>query len=87
MKKSPLFEPTTFDTLNLRNHVVMAPTTIWAVNEDGTVSAEEEAYDRARVKDVGLVITSCAHVQANGKGFSEEFAAYGDRFTPSQHMG
>ena len=68
--------------LTLRNRIVMAPMTTWAGNDDGTVSAEEEAYYRLRVKDVGLVITGCPHVQQNGIGFIGEFAAYDDTFIP-----
>ncbi|WP_250487131.1 NADH-dependent flavin oxidoreductase [Caballeronia sp. GaOx3] len=69
--------------LVLRNRVVMAPMTTWASNEDGTVSDEEDAYYRQRAKDVGLVITGCTPVQANGIGFTNEFAAYDDRFISS----
>gem|GEM_PF-97302 len=69
--------------INLRNRVVMAPMTTWAANDDGTVSDEEEAYYGRRAKDVGLVITGCTHVQANGVGFTGEFAAHDDRFVPS----
>jgi 2,4-dienoyl-CoA reductase-like NADH-dependent reductase (Old Yellow Enzyme family) len=69
--------------LMLRNRVVMAPMTTWSGNEDGTVSAEEEAYYRRRVNGVGLVITGCTHVTPNGIGFTGEFAAYDDRFVPS----
>lgn len=67
----------------LRNRAVMAPMTTWAGNDDGTVSDDEEAYYRRRVRDVGLVITGCTHVQANGVGFTGEFAACDDRFIPS----
>jgi 2,4-dienoyl-CoA reductase-like NADH-dependent reductase (Old Yellow Enzyme family) len=69
--------------LVVRNRVVMAPMTTWASNDDGTVSDEEEAYFRRRARDVGLVITGCTHVQANGVGFTGEFAAHEDRFIPS----
>jgi 2,4-dienoyl-CoA reductase-like NADH-dependent reductase (Old Yellow Enzyme family) len=69
--------------LVLRNRVVMAPMTTWASNEDGTVSDEEYAYYRRRAQGVGLVITGCTHVQANGVGFTGEFAAHDDRFIPS----
>ena len=69
--------------LAVRNRIVMAPMTTWASNDDGTVSDEEEAYYRRRAQDVGLVITGCTHVQANGIGFTNEFAAYDDRFIPS----
>jgi 2,4-dienoyl-CoA reductase-like NADH-dependent reductase (Old Yellow Enzyme family) len=69
--------------LVLKNRVVMAPMTTWASNDDGTVSDQEEAYYRRRAQDVGLVITGCTHVQANGVGFTGEFAAYDDSFIPS----
>lgn len=67
----------------LRNRIAMAPMTTWAGNADGTVSDAEEAYYRRRVRGVGLVITGCTHVQENGIGFTDEFAAYDDRFIPS----
>lgn len=57
--------------------------TTWASNDDGTVSDEEAAYYRRRVRGVGLVITGCTHVQENGVGFTGEFAAHDDRFIPS----
>ena len=38
---------------------------------------------RRRAKDVGLVITGCTHVQANGVGFTGEFAAHDDSFISS----
>lgn len=69
--------------LPLRNRIVMAPMTTWASNTDGTVSDEEIAYYRLRVKDVGLVITGCTHVHENGVGFTGEFAAHDDHFIPS----
>nr|WP_315257255.1 hypothetical protein [uncultured Duganella sp.] len=84
MKHSKLFEPLeVLPGLTLRNRLVMAPMTIWASNADGTVSDEEVAYYRRRARDVGMVITGCTHVQANGVGFTAEFAAYDDRFIPS----
>ncbi|XLZ67975.1 NADH-dependent flavin oxidoreductase [Massilia sp. SR12] len=84
MKNSKLFSPLELvPGLLLRNRVVMAPMTTWASNDDGTVSDEEDAYYRRRVKDVGLVITGCTHVQANGIGFTGEFAAHDDHFIPS----
>jgi 2,4-dienoyl-CoA reductase-like NADH-dependent reductase (Old Yellow Enzyme family) len=69
--------------LLLKNRIVMAPMTTWASNDDGTVSDEEDAYYRKRAGEVGLVITGCTHVQANGIGFTNEFAAYDDKFIPS----
>jgi len=84
MERSSLFEPFALAPgMILRNRIAMAPMTTWAGNDDGTVSSEEEIYYRRRVKDVGLVITGCTHVQANGVGFTGEFAAHDDRFIPS----
>lgn len=81
---SPLFTPLAFGAgITLRNRAVMAPMTTWSAHDDGTVSDAEIAYYRARVKGVGLVITGCTHVMANGVGFTGEFAAYDDRFIPS----
>lgn len=71
------------DGITLRNRIVMAPMTTWSGNEDGTVSEQELKYISQRAQEVGLVITGCTHVQENGIGFTNEFAAFDDRFTPS----
>lgn len=82
--KATLFEPFNFPNgLTLRNHVVMAPMTTWSASDDGTVSDEEISYYRRRAQGVGLVLTGCTHVMANGVGFTGEFASYDDSFTPS----
>ncbi|WDQ31027.1 NADH-dependent flavin oxidoreductase [Paenibacillus marchantiae] len=79
-----LFASFTFKNgITLRNRVVMAPMTTWASNDDYTISDDEVKYYKRRVKSVGLVITGCTHVQPNGIGFTNEFAAYDDRFIPS----
>lgn len=67
----------------LKNRIVMSPMTTWASNEDFTISDEEVEYYRRRVNGVGLVITGCTHVTANGIGFTHEFAGYNDTFLPS----
>lgn len=56
--------------------------TTWSSNDDYTVSDEELTYYKKRVNGVGLVITGCTHVTPNGIGFTNEFAAYDDKFTP-----
>lgn len=71
------------NSITLRNRVVMSPMTTWASNDDYTISDGEVKYYRRRVKGVGLVITGCTHVQPNGIGFTNEFAAYDDKFIPS----
>jgi len=83
-KRTSLFEPFDFDNgLALRNRVVMAPMTTWSANPDGTISDAELDYYSRRAQGVGMVITGCTHVAENGIGFTDEFAAYDDRFIPS----
>lgn len=80
----PLFQPFAFaNGIALRNRIVMAPMTTWSGNADGTVTDDELIYYRERVNGVGLVITGCTHVQANGIGFTDEYASFDDRFIPS----
>jgi len=84
MKYSKLFQSFPLATdIELRNRIIMAPMTTWSANDDGTVSEQELNYIRQRVNGVGLVITGCTHVQENGIGFTNEFAAFDDRFIPS----
>ncbi|MGE6489131.1 NADH-dependent flavin oxidoreductase [Paenisporosarcina sp. NPDC076898] len=83
-KYSNLLESYTLKSgITLRNRVVMAPMTTWSSNDDYTISDEEVTYYKKRVNGVGLVITGCTHVQPNGIGFTNEFAAYDDKFIPS----
>lgn len=83
-KYNSLFESFKFKNgISLRNRVVMSPMTTWASNDDYTISDGEVNYYRRRVTGVGLVITGCTHVQPNGIGFTNEFAAYDDKFIPS----
>lgn len=69
--------------ITLRNRVAMSPMTTWSGTDDFQISDEEEAYYRLRVKGVGLVVSGCAQVTANGIGFTHEFSAADDRFIPS----
>jgi 2,4-dienoyl-CoA reductase-like NADH-dependent reductase (Old Yellow Enzyme family) len=83
-KYNKLFIPLLFGNgISLKNRIVMSPMTTWASNEDFTISDEEVEYYKKRVKGVGLVITGCTHVTANGIGFTHEFAGYDDTFIPS----
>ena len=82
--RQALFQPFTLPSgVVMRNRVVMAPMTTWSGNADGTVTDEEVAYYEKRVGAAGLVITGCTQVQANGIGFTDEFASFDDRFIPS----
>ena len=69
--------------ITVRNRVTMSPMTTWSGSDDFQITEEEEAYYRLRVKGVGLVITGCAQVTANGIGFTHEFSAADDSFVPS----
>jgi 2,4-dienoyl-CoA reductase-like NADH-dependent reductase (Old Yellow Enzyme family) len=83
-KYNKLFAPLLFGNgINLKNRIVMSPMTTWASNEDFTISDDEVEYYKKRVNGVGLVITGCTHVMANGIGFTHEFAGYNDAFLPS----
>ncbi|HWO96631.1 MAG TPA: NADH-dependent flavin oxidoreductase [Bacillus sp. (in: firmicutes)] len=83
-KYAPLFESFTFSKgIELKNRIVMAPMTNFSSNPDGTVSDEEIQYYVRRSKGVGMVITACTYVTANGKGFHGEFAGDSDEMIPS----
>ena len=83
-KYNNLFTPLLFSNgISLKNRIVMSPMTTWASNDDFTISDEEVEYYHKRVNGVGLVITGCTHVTANGIGFTHEFAGYDDTFLPS----
>ncbi|MCQ6277512.1 NADH-dependent flavin oxidoreductase [Bacillus sp. V3B] len=71
-----LFQPITLRSgIQLDNRVVMAPMTTFSSNQDGTVSDEEVAYYSRRSNGVGMVVTACAYVTPNGKGFKGEFGS------------
>ncbi|MBM4761059.1 NADH-dependent flavin oxidoreductase [Bacillus sp. B15-48] len=83
-KYEPLFKSITFRSgIKLDNRIVMAPMTNFSGNADGTVSDDEIAYYRRRSNGVGMVITACAYVTANGKGFHGEFGSDRDDLIPS----
>ncbi|KJD45938.1 NADH-dependent flavin oxidoreductase [Paenibacillus terrae] len=83
-KYKELLAPFTLNNgVTLKNRVVMAPMTTWSGNADFTISDEEVTYYNNRVNGVGLVITGCTHITANGIGFTDEFAGFDDKFIPS----
>jgi 2,4-dienoyl-CoA reductase-like NADH-dependent reductase (Old Yellow Enzyme family) len=89
----PLFAPLTLPTptlpagalggLTLRNRLVMAPMTNFSSAEDGSVTDSELAYYARRSSGVGMVITACANVTANGQGFPGEIGVDRDDLVPS----
>lgn len=82
-QQKPLFEPFLFKNgIRTKNRIAMAPMTTWASNDDYTVADDEIRHYEARSGNVGLVITGCTRVMANGIGFTHEYAAYDDSFLP-----
>lgn len=83
-KYAPLFKSFSFKNgVELKNRIVMAPMTNFSSNPDGTVTDEEIHYYERRSEGVGMVITACTNVTANGKGFPGEFAGHTDEMIPS----
>ncbi|MGD7044713.1 NADH-dependent flavin oxidoreductase [Jeotgalibacillus proteolyticus] len=77
-------EPFTFQNgITLKNRVMLAPMTNFASKENGEVSQEEIAYYEERSEGVGTVITACANVTADGKGFPGEIGADRDELIDS----
>ncbi|MDR6123400.1 2,4-dienoyl-CoA reductase-like NADH-dependent reductase (Old Yellow Enzyme family) [Bacillus sp. SLBN-46] len=83
-KYAALFESFTFRSgVSLKNRIVMAPMTNFSSNQDGTVTDAEVTYYARRSGGVGMVITACTYVTANGKGFQGEFGGDRDELIPS----
>lgn len=83
-KYQPFFETFRFRSgIQVNNRIVMAPMTTYSADPDDTVSKAEVAYYVRRSKGVGMVITACTYVTANGKGFHGEFAGDRDEMIPS----
>ncbi|MNU25408.1 NADH oxidase [compost metagenome] len=82
-KTEQLFETFKFKNgIETKNRIAMAPMTTWASNDNFTVADDEIRHYEARSKHVGLVITGCTRVMANGIGFPNEYASYDDSFLP-----
>ncbi|MFV2049777.1 NADH-dependent flavin oxidoreductase [Metabacillus sp. YM-086] len=69
--------------IELKNRLIMAPMTNFSSHQDGTVTEEEVNYYARRSKGVSMVITACAYITPNGKGFHGEFGADKDEMIPS----
>ncbi|MFB7642444.1 NADH-dependent flavin oxidoreductase [Peribacillus butanolivorans] len=83
-KFTPLFESFNLEKeVHLKNRLVMAPMTNFSSNTDGTVTDAEINYYERRSSGVGMVITACTYVTANGKGFHGEFGGDRDDLIPS----
>src|SRR3954467_955455 len=65
-----LFQDYTFKSgVHVKNHLMMAPMTTFSADENDYVSQEELNYYKERANGVGTMITACAYVSKNGKGF------------------
>src|SRR3954469_9777599 len=83
-KYAPLFESLNYPSGGQeKNRIVMAPMTNFSSNPDGTVTDAEVKYYARRSSGVGMVITACTYVTANGKGFHGEFGGDRDELIPS----
>ncbi|KIL51175.1 NADH-dependent flavin oxidoreductase [Jeotgalibacillus campisalis] len=81
---APYLQPYTFSNgVTLKNRVMLAPMTNFASKENGEVSQEELAYYEERSEGVGTVITACANVTADGKGFPGEIGVDRDELIDS----
>ncbi|RDW19815.1 NADH-dependent flavin oxidoreductase [Oceanobacillus chungangensis] len=65
-----LFQDYTFKSgVRVKNRLMMAPMTTFSADGNDYVSQEELEYYQKRAKGVGTIITACAYVSMNGKGF------------------
>ncbi len=69
--------------LEVNSRIVLAPMTTYSGNEDGTVSDDEIAYYRHRNQSAGLLISACAYIMPQGKGFHGQIGAHTDEMIPS----
>lgn len=82
-KYENLFKPFTLASgIEIENRILMAPMTNWSSNEDGSVSEKELPYYSERSKGVGAVITACAYVSTDGKGFVNAMGIDNDSLVP-----
>ncbi|MCP3029110.1 NADH-dependent flavin oxidoreductase [Halobacillus sp. A5] len=78
-----LSQPLTLPSgVEFKNRVLMAPMTNFLSTDNGAVSLKELDYYARRAGGVGAVITACANVNAQGKGFEGEIGADRDELIP-----
>lgn len=68
--------------VTLNNRLLLAPMTNFLSEDDGQVSEKELNYYRRRSRGLGAVITACANVNAQGKGFDGEIGVDRDELIP-----
>ncbi|WP_347861376.1 NADH-dependent flavin oxidoreductase [Salimicrobium sp. PL1-032A] len=78
-----MFETYTLPSgIELDNRLLLAPMTNFLSEDDGRVSEKELDYYKRRSKGLGAVITACANVNAQGKGFDGEIGVDRDELIP-----
>lgn len=74
-----LFQDFTFKSgVQVRNRLMMPPMTTFSADDNDFVSDEEIAYYSERAGGVGTIITACAYVSKNGKGFDGQMSIEDD---------
>ena len=82
-KYEPIFQSFTFPSgVDVKNRVMIAPMTHYSSQSNGEISEQELLYYAERSGGVGAVITACAYVSLDGKGFQDQFSVDDDSFIP-----
>jgi 2,4-dienoyl-CoA reductase-like NADH-dependent reductase (Old Yellow Enzyme family) len=82
-KYEPIFKVFTFPSgVEVKNRIMIAPMTHYSSQPNGEVSKQELPYYAERSGGVGAVITACAYVSIDGKGFEDQFSVDDDSFIP-----
>lgn len=68
--------------MTLRNHVIMAPTTLRSSLEDGTVTDNELHYYQLRAQGPAMIITEAAYVNDIGRGWEGAISVADDDKIP-----
>ena len=80
-----ILSPFTFPVsgIEVANRIVLSPMTTFSGNEDGTATDAEIEYYRERNQTAGLLVTACAYVLRQGKGFHGQIGVDSDALIPS----
>lgn len=83
-KYSPLFEQYDLNNgVSIKNRMVVAPMTHFASNPDGSLSEEERTFLQGRAEGFGMFIAAATLVSPEGKAFSGQPEAVGEKDLPS----
>lgn len=82
-KYEMIFQSFTFPSgVDVKNRIMIAPMTHYSSQPNGEISEQELLYYAERSGGVGAVITACAYVSIDGKGFPGQFSVDDDSFIP-----